>query len=315
MTFLWSIGALYYDAGKGNKPGLVLAGIWILLILALVVMTDSVFVLFSAYTLFFVLLFCWWVSQKPSNHHEWDSNFSKLPVIKSNGNELIIENVRHTRYRSLDDYDARFETRAFQINKLTGVDIAILYWGSNLMSHPMLIFEFSDQERICFSIEVRYRANQRYDFLKSIYRQNELMYVVCDERDAILRRTKYSAGHEIYLYRLQIDRTHAQEILDEYIDQTNQLVEFPKWYNSITNNCTTAIYRQRNGKMPWDIRILLNGAMDKMLYDWKRLTQALPFDELKAQSKINDRANSADYDRFGEQIRQGLPGFEHSANG
>ena len=312
---MWEIGALFYDAGKGKTLGVVYVGCWTLLLAALIFVFKSSAVLFLIYAILFTVLLCWWLSQKPSNNHDWDPNFSKLPVFHIEGNQLRVENVRHTRYRSLEDYDVAYETRCFQIDALSGADVAILYWGSAWMSHPMLIFEFSESERICVSIEVRYRANQSYDFLKSIYRQNELIYVVCDERDAILRRTKYSQGHDLYLYRLQLDQNHARQILDEYIEQTNQLVNEPRWYNSITNNCTTAIYRQRNGKIPWDLRILLNGKMDKLLYDRGRLSNAFPFDELRAKSKINARANSAAYDGFSEQIRDGLPGFDKPANG
>ena len=41
----------------------------------------------------------------------------------------------------------------------------ILYWGSPLISHPMLIFDFGNNQHLCFSIEVRYRMNQEYDLL------------------------------------------------------------------------------------------------------------------------------------------------------
>jgi hypothetical protein len=61
------------------------------------------------------------------------------------------------------------------------------------MSHPMFVFDFGPDGRVCISIEVRYRIGQDYNMMRSLYRQQELVYIVCDERDAILRRTKYSA--------------------------------------------------------------------------------------------------------------------------
>ena len=137
------------------------------------------------------------------------------------------------------------------------------------------------------------------------------MYVVCDERDAILRRIKYSVGHDCYLYRLQTDSIQSHAVFQEYADATHEIYDRPKWYNALTSNCTTTIYMHLQRKMAWDWRIVFNGNFDKMMYDWGRLFNSLPFDELKKKSWIKDVANTATWDNFSEQICGGLPGFDH----
>ena len=46
-----------------------------------------------------------------------------------------------------------------------------------------------------------------------------------------------------------------------------------------------------------------------MMYDNGRMGRKLPFEQLKAESRVNDRANRAPIDGFGDFIRQGLPTY------
>ena len=117
---------------------------------------------------------------------------------------MTIHNLRHTEYRSREDGTPRYETRTYHRSNLAGVDVLVTYWGSSWMSHPMLVFDFGKDGRVVISIEVRYRLGQKYGFVRSLYRQQEIMYVVCDERDAILRCTKHSEGPAVYLSRFRL---------------------------------------------------------------------------------------------------------------
>jgi hypothetical protein len=46
------------------------------------------------------------------------------------------------------------------------------------MSHPVLVFDFGADGRVCVSIDVRYRKGQTYSILRSFYRQQELIVLV-----------------------------------------------------------------------------------------------------------------------------------------
>ncbi len=147
---------------------------------------------------------------------------------------------------------------------------------------------------------------QKYGFVLSLYRQQEIMYVVCDERDAILQRTKHSEGHDVHLYCLNVELEAIWEAFSEYVTSVNALVERPRWYNGITSNCTTTIYRQRSHEVDWDWRWLFNGQLDRMLYDRQRLNTEIPFEELKRQSRVNEIANRLPYDDLGDLVRKEL---------
>lgn len=308
---LWTAGAIYFDIGTRLGYGLIWLVLWALFVVSIMIFVKSKKIAILIVTLGFVAVLAWWISLKPSLHRDWDPDFSQLPeFVFIDEDNRVVHNVRTSSYGPDGKIDCRFVTRQFKLSDLQAMDLLVLYWGgSQSMSHPMVIFDFGQGRHLCFSIEVRYQMNQEYSVLRSIYRQYELIYVVSDERDAILRRTKGSTENECYLYRYQVDDVMAKKILQEFIDETNKIAIEPRWYNGVTANCTTSIYRQHDSEVDWDWRMLFNGSMDQMLYQWGRLDQELPFDELKLRSRINEKANTASDEDFSNAIRRGLPGF------
>jgi len=227
------------------------------------------------------------------------------------GDVVTIHNVRNFRYRSETDFSPRYEMRRLDLNKLRGVDMFINYWGSPYMAHPILSFDFGSDGRVCFSIETRPEKGEAYSALGGLYRQFELIYVVADERDVIRVRTNFRKGEDVYLYHLKA--VHAREAFMEYIRTVNELHRTPRWYNAITNNCTTAIRHQRTAseRAPWDWRMLANGLGDELLYERGAIDRALPFAELKRISRVNERAKAAgEAEDFSKKIREGLPGMK-----
>ena len=309
VLYLWTAGAFCYDVGQRGRKGWICFAIWTLVFVLILVLIKPFWMALMAITLVVVGVIAWWSTQKPSNDRVWEPNFEKLACITIDGDKFTIQNIRNTQYRSLTDYTTRYETRSFKFSELKAVDVVILDWGANA-SHPIVIFVFENGQQFSVSIEVRYRLGEPYELLRNLYRQNEIIYVVADERDAILLRTKYAEGQCCYLYRLQTAHERQLQLLNEYVEQINELVENPRWYNIVTCNCTTSIFRYRKEKIGWDWRILFNGKLDQLLYDRERLYQELPFAQLKEASRINDRANSAQEETFHSEIRTGLPGFD-----
>ena len=132
--------------------------------------------------------------------------------------------------------------RAVRISQITGVDVAIDYWGSPWIAHPIASFQFADAPPLCFSIETRKKLGQTYSTIGGLYRQFELIYIAADERDVIHLRTNYR-NEDIYLYRTTISPARARERFLEYIHSLNALRNKPRWYNAITTNCTTSSAR------------------------------------------------------------------------
>jgi hypothetical protein len=303
----WAFGALHYDFPVGK---IVVAWVFAAAIVATIVFLRGAAKKLGAVFLAFALVLAWWFTQKPSNDGNWQPDVAQTAWADINGDEFTFHDVRNCDYRSETDYTPHWETRTVRLSQITGIDLAIDYWGSPWIAHPIVSFQFADVPPLCFSIETRKTIGQSYSTTGGLYRQYTLIYLVSDERDVIRLRTNYR-HEDIYLYHTMAPPDRAGERFLEYVHSLNALRTQPRWYNAITTNCTTAIRDQRPAgeRVPWDWRILLNGKADELLYeDGAFVTGGLPFAELKQRSLIDDRAKAADKDPdFSARIREGLP--------
>jgi hypothetical protein len=303
----WAFGALHYDFPVAKT---VVAWLFAVAISAAIIFLRGAAKKLGASFLAFGLVLVWWLTLEPSNKGNWQPDVAQLAWADINGNEFTFHNVRNCEYRTDTDYTPHWETRTVRLSQITGIDLAIDYWGSPWIAHPIVSFQFADTPPLCFSIETRKTVGQSYSTIGGLYRQYTLIYLVSDEGDVIRLRTNYR-NEDIYLYHTTAPPARARERFLEYVRSLNALRTQPRWYNAITTNCTTAIRDQRppNERVRWDWRILLNGKADEMMYAHGAfVTGGLSFAELKAQSLINARAKAADASPdFSELIRVGLP--------
>ncbi len=303
----WAFGALYFDF---PKAGAFAAFLFVIALLAIVIFVRGKLLKFGIVFGACALVAAWWLTLKPSNDRAWQPDVAQTAWAEINGDEITIHNVRNCDYRTATDFTPHWETRTVRLSQITGIDLAINYWGSPWIAHPIVSFQFADALPLCFSIETRKTIGQQYSTLEGFYRQYTLIYIVADERDCIRLRTNYRR-EDVYLYHTLASPAQARQRFREYINTLNILHENPRWYNAVTSNCTTSIRAQRAAKLraPWDWRILLNGKADEMLYqDHAIATGGLSFTELKQRSLINERARAADQDpNFSIIIREGLP--------
>ena len=303
----WAFGALYFDF---PRIGALAAILFVVILLAAIIFVRGQLLKLAIALGASAIVAGWWLTLKPSNDRAWQPDVSQTAWAETNGDEVTIHNVRNCDYRTDTDFTQHWETRTVRLSQITGMDVAINYWGSPWISHPIVSFQFSDGLPLCFSIETRKTIGQKYSALDGLYRQYTLIYVVADERDVIRLRTNYRR-EDVYLYRTLASPAQARERFLEYIKTMNILHEHPRWYNEVTANCTTSIRTQRsvNERAPWDWRMLINGKADELLYERHAIaTGGLPFSELKQRSLIDARARAADDDpNFSHLIREGLP--------
>jgi hypothetical protein len=303
----WAFGALYFDFPIGNALAAIL---FVLFLIAIVTFVRGTLAKLAGVFGAFAIVLFWWLTLEASNDRTWQPDVTQTAWAEVKGDDVTIYNVRNCEYRTATDFTPRWETRGVRLSQITGIDLAINYWGSPWIAHPIISFQFADALPLCFSIETRKTIGQTYSALEGFYRQYTLIYVVADERDVIRLRTNYRR-EDVYLYHTVASPAQARGRFLEYINTINELRDHPRWYNAVTHNCTTSIRAQRAAKQraPWDWRMLLNGKGDELLYERHAIvTGGLAFAELKQRSLINDPARAADGDPdFSRVIRQGLP--------
>ena len=311
IAIAWAFGAVWFDAPFGNANKFI-AGLLALASVAALVFVRPFWRKVGVSVLLFGGVLAWWMTLSPTNDSDWQPDVAQKAWADIQGDEVTFHNVRNCDYRTETEYTPHWETRTVGISQITGIDLAIDYWGSPWIAHPIVSFQFTGAPPLCFSIETRRKVGQTYSAIEGLYRQFELIYIVADERDVIRVRTNYR-DEDIYLYHTTISPARARERFLEYIRSLNALRNKPRWYNAITTNCTTSIRTQHPPKerIPWDWRILLNGKGDELMYERHFIvTDGLPFAELKSRSLIDTRARAAnDSPDFSQLIRVGLPGL------
>jgi len=265
------------------------------------------------FALAFVALLVWWSTIEPSNDRAWQPDVARLPAAEIEGDLVTLRNVRSFEYRSAVDYTERWYDRTVDLRQLDSLDLIAVYWMGDAIAHTMLSFGFAG-EPVTISIETRKEQGEEYSALAGFFRRYELYYVVGDERDLIGLRTTYREPTEdVYLYRIHAPRENIRRLFLEYLRRINRLHEQPEFYNTATTNCTTNIVthvRALREDVPLDWRMLLSGHFPELVYEYGALDQSLPFEDLRRQSLINERARAADgAPDFSRRIRTNLPGM------
>ncbi|MGZ5165605.1 MAG: Lnb N-terminal periplasmic domain-containing protein [Burkholderiales bacterium] len=266
----------------------------------------------SAYIVLFAVLLVWYFGIEPSNDREWQADVAVLPYATVEGDIVTVHDIRNFDYRSEADYTPAYYDKRFDVRELEGVDLVAVYWMGPAIAHTFVSFAFAGGDHLAISIETRKEKGEAYSTVKGFFRQYELYYVVADERDVIRLRTNYrhDPPEEVYVYRVQGPVESGRRLFMQYMKEINELTIYPEFYNTLTTNCTTAIWYNTliNAEhLPFSWKILASGYVPEYLYESGRLDTSVPFSELKQRAHVNSRAHAADSaPDFSRRIRQDM---------
>ncbi len=242
---------------------------------------------------------------KPTHNKLWRPNMMVLPYSEIFSDRVVLHNVRDCTYRGEDDYDVRHFDQEVWLNDLQTLDfIVVPFKNAPSLAHTMLSFGLANGQRVVFSVEARLQKGESYKLVEGASRGFELMWVVGTERDLIGLRTEVRKD-DVYLYRTRAQPQQVRDVFLAAVARVNQIARQPEFYDTLRNNCTTNIVdmvnKLRPGTIPEDIRVLLPGHSDKLLYDHGLLAASGPFAAVKQASRINMAAHlhygSAEFSR------------------
>ena len=256
------------------------------------------------------LLLGWWATILPRADRDWQPDMARIADARIAGDVLTVANVRNFTWRSDDDFDVRWETRRYNLSQLTGANLFLSYWAGESIAHAIVSFDFADSDPLAFSIEIRKEKGESYSTLAGFFKSYELALIAADERDVV--KVRSTVRHEdVRLYRLDIQRATALGLLDQYVMLSRAMTAAPRWYNTLTDNCTTVIFgmaRRLDPKVDFNWRILLPGRLPEYLRAHEFVTRSVPLDTLVARARIGDRAAAPPPDPgFSARIREGVP--------
>jgi Domain of unknown function (DUF4105) len=309
---LWGAGALYFSPllpARWRAFAAASYGTASILAFALLPYPGTTTILTFAIFAFLVILF---LRVPASNGRDWQPEVSVTPYATIKGDLVTVHGVRNFDYRSATDFTPCWEERTYDLRKLDSADIIAVYWTGKAIAHIMVSFGFQGKNYLAISIETRKEKGERYSTLAGFFRQYELYYVVADERDVIRVRTTYRQPQEnVYIYRTRAPLRNIRRIFLDYIKNMNDMRERPRFYNTLTTNCTTTILmhtRINPESPPMSWKVLLSGYVPEYLYELGRIDTTKPFPELEKLSRVNPHAQAADTDPdFSQRIRVRLP--------
>jgi len=308
---VWGCLALWYHAPGGRVPKIwAVAALATLGVATLMVLSQrrspSAILCFAVV---FGILIVWWHRLKPSNDRVWADDVAQMTTGEVEGSRVILHNVRNFDWRTLTDYTQRWESRSYDLQRLDSVDMILSYWSYRAIAHVLISFGFDEGEHVVFSVEIRRKKGQGFSEIGGFFKEFELSIIAADERDVIRVRTNIR-GEDDYLYQIRLPIPAMRSLFLAYVQQANGLVTTPRFYNTISVNCTTLVYHMVKhivGFLPWNYRLLLSGYLPTYVYRIGGLDTRYKLEELRAFGCITQRArDSGSRDTFSADIRQGM---------
>jgi Domain of unknown function (DUF4105) len=311
---IWGACALWYQVPGGHAMKTLGVLLWIAFSVALLVALwhGRTALGLLAFAAAFGALLLWWQHIAPTNDKIWAPDVAQMTTGTVEGDRVTLYNVRNFEWRSNTDYIQRWETRHYELDRLNSVDMIMSYWTGPAIAHMLISFGFDTGEHVVFSVEIRPEAQDGFSELGGFFKEFELSIIAADERDVIRVRTNVR-GEDDYLYRIHMPVPDMRSLFLAYIGEANALTRTPRFYNTITVNCTTLVYHMMKrivGYLPMDYRIVFSGYLPEYVYRVGGLDNRYSLAALRALGRITDRAKKADRsDTFSADIREGIPNF------
>jgi hypothetical protein len=311
-TTIWGALALWFQApgGRARKSLSVLSWAAFSLVLMFTFWQRRTADGILTFMVAFGALLVWWQRIAPSNERLWADDVAQMTTGTVDGSRVTLRNVRNFDWRSNTDYTQRWETREYDLDRLESVDMIMSYWSGPAIAHMLISFGFDGGEHVVFSVEIRRERSESYSEIGGFFKEFELSIIAADERDVIRVRTNVR-GEDTYLYRIRMPLAAMRSLFLGYVDEANTLARVPRFYNTLTVNCTTLVYEMMQrivGYLPLSYRLIFSGYLPGYVYKVGGLDQRYSLGELRACGRISERAQEADRsDAFSADIRRGVP--------
>ncbi|MCB0336680.1 MAG: DUF4105 domain-containing protein [Bdellovibrionales bacterium] len=227
------------------------------------------FFYFLAIFLLVGIFIIFWL-RKPLLYSNWDKDVRVLAKVTflEDQSSFVLKDIRNWSYDESGPLDESvYFEQAFELKDLEKVWFYVQpLEASGLIAHTFLVFEFNESygaaQRLGLSIETRRRVGEQYSLLKGALRGFMLTHIWATERDLTSRRTDY-LGYTLQKYQLNLAKDQIRKIIIGFLNETNSLHTTPRFYNTLTYNCTSALAHYINqtipGSIPWHYSFIFTG--------------------------------------------------------
>jgi hypothetical protein len=165
------------------------------------------------------------------------------------------------------------------------------FHGFRGVAHTYFVFDFQDQSPVAISVESRRQRGQGYDPIYGLFNAYELIYVWGTEQDVTGRRAVLDKN-QLYMYPLVGSMDSARRLFLDLAQVSEQLETQPRFYNTLTSNCTNELAKVANqaesGAIPPNIALIFPGYAASLLYDLGFIPNDAPLDSLRLRYAVTD---------------------------
>lgn len=321
LSSIWLCLALWIQEPWGWLFSRILIGTWIAFALSILgIYVSRHFFSRSKdvllYIIIFVLSLFWYFGLEARQDREWSPEVARILNYERQGDIVTLSNVRNFKWYANGQFDERWESREYDLDQITGVNIITSYWMGPQIAHTLVSFDFANSKPLTFSIEIRKEKTEEFSAIGGFFRKFEVSLVASDEKDILYTRSNIR-NEQVYFFPVNMPKAEMKALFKEYLHQADELNQQAKWYNTLTTNCTTLVFDMvqavSNQELPTDYRLLASGYLPNYLYDLGALNQNWDMKTWYQRAHINPKMaqvehskdqNTADYSQI---IRSGLP--------
>ena len=236
----------------------------------------------------------------PRNDRAWYPYLERTTHVELTGERFKVTPVLDWSYSATGETAHDYADAGYTFDQLRNVWFVLEPQpGSKLAAHTFLIFEFEGDRLLGATIEARRETTEKYSAVSGLFNKYELAYMWGSAHDLLTRRA-VMLDHETFMYPLALKPEWQRDLLTRMLQRTQDLETKPRWYNTLTSNCTNEIAKATDLK--WDTAFILTGLADEHLYK-KKLIPGPSFAEAHARSDVTafvktlNGGPKADFDR------------------
>ena len=212
--------------------------------------------------------------REPSLARDWDEDVRVLSGVEAlPGGAVRLTAVRDWRYSPDSVVSKAYVAMSYDPADVRGLWLYEQELGlGGRIAHTFLVFEFPESygpaRWLGLSVETRREVGETYSLIGGVLKAFEVTHVWASEEDLVTRRVEL-LDYPLTRYRVSVPNEYSGRIFQQFVDETAALAASPRWYNTLTTNCTSALIAYVNeaepGAIPWHYSFVLTGRTDTYL--------------------------------------------------
>jgi hypothetical protein len=225
------------------------------------------------------------ITQPPRSDRDWYPYLAPTMDVTLTDENFAVTPVSDWSYVGPDVTAETYVEAAYDFDQLRNVWFMLEPQpGSQLAAHTLLLFEFEGDRLLGLTIEARREEGEEYSALRGIFNAFELTYIWASARDLLTRRA-VMLDHEVFIYPVAITSAQQQALLRNLLARTESLETTPRYYNTITSNCTNELAKAAG--FNWAPAYILTGRSDEYLFR-RGIIPGASFDQAHARSDMTE---------------------------